>query len=321
MSIGFTRPVRGGLAMALLLLLLGGVGVLSLAPGGFPALPIVRYFQGHVRVTPLRVVPPDAGECVGRVEVTVENGTSEPVHLGRLHVLQDGAVSDRWDTPNPQLGPEGPAFATFDSGAPGRDLEPGASCVLVKTVLRSREARARPVTMRAEVLVFTGETRQPTLATDPVEVDSGAWPVPLPVTADALDRALAGGHGLRVLLFSNAMPGGGKFWLDVGPDYDARAAGDGRRAGRPGSASGFRCGAVLTPGKAAALLAAIRGAPFTAFRHDPRHRTWEDGHVVRLLLAAGPAAVAARTPIDAIPRAALPPPGPHQPRQVRDLPA
>jgi hypothetical protein len=42
-----TRPIRGGLGIVTVLLLIGGIAVLSMAPGGWAALPIVQFFRNR----------------------------------------------------------------------------------------------------------------------------------------------------------------------------------------------------------------------------------------------------------------------------------
>jgi hypothetical protein len=239
----------------------------------------------NVGVEPIRIVPPADGECVGTVEVTVVNDGTSPIGVGRLYVLLPDERSDV----EPPMGPPGPAIASFEPPWTGEvPLEPGASRVLTKTVVRTQAEPSAPFEASARVPVFgegdvRGEWKSP-----PVRFDPAAWPVAEPLTNDAIDRAVAEGRGVRVVFYEIAEPGGGVRMLDVRTDgavFGVAAGTFGTPDGDPIVGAGTMDGTHL-----AAFVTAIRAAPLDAFRADPKWRDTKDGHRVRLLVAAGRAA-------------------------------
>jgi len=249
-----------------------------------------------VRIGPLRVVPPAPGECIGRIEATVVNGTSETVQIGRLKVLQDGKNLDSILDIFP-LEASGPVFATFATYLSGDDgpgvLEPGASRLLSAGIVRVRGGAAARVALHGEIYGGMTDEGAVTLKTLPVDVAPDAWPLPTTMSTEALDRALREGQELSIVLDWWGMPGGGRFALRIGPGGAARGRGDEGLEGRPNPEAAFRAAGTLTPEQQKRLRAAVRAAPLGSFHPDPKYLRWNDGRRVRLLVAAGPAALVA----------------------------
>jgi len=282
-------------------------------PLGVVVLAAIAWFAFRptgLRVGSLRVVPPPPGECVGRVEATVVNGTWESVALGRLLVVQVGKEKGFPYSIYPLKG-SGPEFATSGADAPffgvDRTLEPRASCVLAARMVRVRSGAAAGFPIHGEIYADRDDAEAVTLRTLPVEIDPAAWPLPVTIDPESLDRALGGGHDLFIAVDSAALPGGGGFDLEIGTSGRARGGGWGRLAERANSKDRFRAAGMLTPAQKASLRAAVRAAPFAAYRTDPKHLGWEDGHPVRLFVAAGPAAFAASSQVEDFRAAGLEP--------------
>lgn len=254
--------------------------------------------SGGVRVGPLRVIPPAPGESIGRAEVTVFNGSPVNIEVGSLEVLQDGESVDGIGN-GPLLGTGGPPFATFgasDVCGPSLVLAPGDSCVLTRPMVVADPHAEATVSVQGQVILSSDTGDRTAWTSAPRDIRPGEWPRPEPMTEEALDRALAAGRGLTVVLQENSMPTGGIVVLAVEPD--GRACGWGW-GGLPGKTSEsrsipFRASGTLTPGDQEALHAAVRVAPFAAYvAHPEMWAGMDDGHPVRLLVTAGPAAFAA----------------------------
>lgn len=298
------------------------------APLGVVVIAAVAWFTlrpAGLRFESLRVVPPAPGECVGRVEATVVNGTSEAVDIGSLVVRQDGRDRRSRCFSVFPLKEGGPEFATFAPGAPiyrGRSaLEPGASRVLVAAVARLRGGAAARLSIHGEVYARPESARKGvTLETLPADLDPAAWPLPIMMGPEALDRALREGHELSIAVDSAALPGAGEFALEIGPGGHARGGGWGRWPGRPDGSQVFQASGTLTPAQQASLRAAVRAAPFAAFLADPGNLDVEDGRPVHLLVAAGPAVFAACSQEEDYVAAGLKPLLDHLRDLLRDLP-
>ena len=255
-----------------------------------------------LRVGSLRVVPPAPGECVGRVEATVVNGTSDAIWVGRLTVLQDGHRPDGLGNRYPlgrrnSFGREDPLFVNFGASATrvpfdrGQSiLEPGASCVVGVGFVRVRGGAAARISIQGQILAHRIDEETAALRTPPVDVDPAVWPLPVTMGPEALDRAMGEGHEISIVLEEAGMPGGPWVYLEIGPGGRARAGGHGGRSRADELLARVPASGRLTPEQQASLRAAVRSAPFSAFRVDPQ---WvDDGHQVRLLVAAGSAAFA-----------------------------
>jgi hypothetical protein len=236
----------------------------------------------ELRVGPVVAVPPAAGECVGAVEVTVTNAGSQTVGLGRLGVLLPDERSDV----DPPVGPPGPALVTIEPPWAGEvPLEPGASRVLTKTVVRTLAEPSAPFDASAHVPSFDEKGARTEWTSPAVPFDPGAWPVAEPLTKDAIDRAVAEGRGVRVAFCEIGTPSMGVRMLEVRPDGTTH----GVAAGRFGTANGDPIvgAGKMSAAQLASFVAAVRAAPLDAFRADPGARNAVDGDRVRLLVAAG----------------------------------
>ncbi len=245
---------------------------------------------GGLYVEPLRVVPPAAGECVGWVEVTIVNEGSAPVRVGCLDILQPDEPSGSTGR-DAECGLDGPLFEMFDTNFASRTLEPGGACVVRNPFVRTRSGGPKSVRLRGQAVAFAASDVAATLTTEPVSVDLAEWPVPRTLTSEALDHALVAGHGTHIVFREHFMPRGGVIELEVRPDGSAHGVGVDSRPDGTGLML-HRAAGALTPAQQEALRAFVHAAPFSAFRVDPRSRQAMDGHVVRLLVAAGPAAFA-----------------------------
>lgn len=245
---------------------------------------------GGLYVGPLRVIPLAAGECVGWVEVTIVNEGSAPAQVGSLSILQP-------DEPSGSVGRgaeaevDGPLFEMYDTIYTSLTLEPGGSRVLRNPIVRVRRGVEHPVRLRGQALAFSVRDVCATLTTEPVSVDLAEWPVHATLTREALDLARAAGHEVHIVFSDHALPHGGWSRLEVRPDRSAHGEGSGRQTD-PHDFEAFSASGPLTPTQQDALRAFVMAAPFEAFRVDPQSRRVMDGHVVNLLVAAGPAAFA-----------------------------
>ena len=235
-----------------------------------------------LHVTPVRAVLPAHGECVGSVEVTVVNEGSRAVNVGKLSLLM---TAERHGMEPPDKAP-GAALAMFEPPWTGEPLlAPGETRVLRNTVVRTLAAPSEPFDVQASVPAFNQDNARSEWTSDSVTFDPSAWPVAEPLTAEAIDRAVAEGREVRVLLYELNGEGWGVRMLDVRGDGTAAglAAGTFGDSNRNAVASG----GTLDPAQRAELIAAVRAAPLAAFRADPEEARTFDGHRVRLLVAAG----------------------------------
>ena len=230
-------------------------------------------------------MPPAPGECVGVVEVRVVNDRPSPVELGRLALLLPGEQSDV----EPPMGPPGPAFALFEPTWTGQPrLDVGEARVLTKTVVRTLSEPSSPFAASARVPMFEADGARSEWKSPTVPFDPAAWPVAVPLTPEAIDRAVAAGRGVRVVFYEIVEPAGGVRMLDILTDGVMCALAVGR-FGAPDGGPLVGAG-KMDDVKRSALIAAVRDAPLGAFRSDPKWARYADGHRVRLLVAAGPSA-------------------------------
>lgn len=226
--------------------------------------PLVAEARG-VRLADVRVVPPAPGECVGRVEATVENHTGDAMRVVGWRLIDP-----------PEQAPGSRAFDSFSPAVDEIGVAPGGKCVVSALVLRRPGAQV-PSSALFQVLAFAPDRRE---VGAPVGVDVRGWPTPQPLTPEALDRAIADGHPL-VVRFQGADP----------PRRDAfELALDGTRGSATILRGRFQFGTIapreLTEPQRRELGEALRRAPYARFPARVQGETTADP--VRLLVAVGP---------------------------------